>query len=188
MSCASSGFGSSRASSQTESAGRGSACNGCAGQKGTNVHGCEWIPNGCARICMTVNSASEDCGHFMTLPDSALQYLSLYHWHLWFLLRKVSMECCSLQRVTGRREQLQSDSQPLTIFNPTWLLEMDQNSVNQRPEAYITTLIPNGSGMISKPILPRPVGQFPLLAAQAHLPGQLHTTYGCKYMQHQGFD
>ena len=90
--------------------------------------------------------------------------------------------------MTGRREQLQSDSQPLTIFNPTWLLEMDQNGVNQRPEAYITTLIPNGSGMISKPILPRPVGQFPLLAAQAHLPGQLHTTYGCKHMQHQGFD
>ena len=56
---------------------------------------CAWVwmnSNGCARICMTVNSASEDCGHFMTLPDSALQYLSFYHWHLWFLLRKVSME------------------------------------------------------------------------------------------------
>ena len=63
-----------------------------------------------------------------------------------------------------------------------------QNGVNTKPQAYITTLIPNGSdpsGMLSKPTLPQPDGQLPLVASQAHLPGQLHTTYGCKHMQHQ---
>ena len=187
MSCASSGFGSSRASSQTESAGRGSACNGCAGQKGTNVHGCEWIPmdvHGFAWPWIQHLKTVDISWHYLTAPYNIYHSIIDIYDFFWgrFLWSR------SLQRVTGRREQLQSDSQPLTIFNPTWLLKMDQNGVNQRPEAYITTLIPNGSGMISKPILPRPVGQFPLLAAQAHLPGQLHTTYGCKHMQHQGFD
>ena len=130
MSCASSGFGSSRASSQTESAGRGSACHGCAGQKGTNVHGCEWIPmdvHGFAWLWIQHLKTVDISWHYPTAPYNIYHSIIDIYDFFWgrFLWSR------SLQRVTGRREQLQSDSQPLTIFNPTWLLKMDQNGVNQ---------------------------------------------------------